>query len=250
MAFWRMVQCSSPFRACVCHCIFLGWRILGHTQRFALSQHNCSLAPSLAETCLALLLAWCVAVVLRENAQHWCPVVLRTGRWWMEGKHPCWALAASTWCCLHSPSRKQTFSTTGKGNLKKKQWQCLGRRSVKLYVVAGSAARDKGVSVSALHIGNVGHGPPVQPWSQPRHCAHPAACFAHRYDRTKLSLKEITNVQYVSCMNPTAGSFTINPRLQVEPGAGQVCCWVHLIGRCWSMRAEENQTGIVLLFYQ
>lgn len=23
------------------------------------------------------------------------------------------------------------------------------------------------------------------------------------------------NVQYVSCMNPTAGSFTINPRLQV-----------------------------------
>uniref|UniRef100_A0A803Y768 AAA+ ATPase domain-containing protein n=1 Tax=Meleagris gallopavo TaxID=9103 RepID=A0A803Y768_MELGA len=32
--------------------------------------------------------------------------------------------------------------------------------------------------------------------------------------QTKLSLKEITNVQYVSCMNPTAGSFTINPRLQ------------------------------------
>ncbi|NWQ82098.1 DYH9 protein, partial [Columbina picui] len=42
-------------------------------------------------------------------------------------------------------------------------------------------------------------------------------CFAQRYDRTKLSLKEITNVQYVSCMNPTAGSFTINPRLQVKP---------------------------------
>lgn len=36
-----------------------------------------------------------------------------------------------------------------------------------------------------------------------------------RYDRNKLSLKEIRNVQYVSCMNPTAGSFTINPRLQV-----------------------------------
>lgn len=36
-----------------------------------------------------------------------------------------------------------------------------------------------------------------------------------RYDRSKLSLKEIRNVQYVSCMNPTAGSFTINPRLQV-----------------------------------
>ncbi|XP_071797739.1 dynein beta chain, ciliary isoform X1 [Asterias amurensis] len=34
------------------------------------------------------------------------------------------------------------------------------------------------------------------------------------YDRTKLSLKEVHNCQYVSCMNPTAGSFTINSRLQ------------------------------------
>nr|XP_006635186.1 PREDICTED: dynein heavy chain 9, axonemal isoform X1 [Lepisosteus oculatus] len=38
--------------------------------------------------------------------------------------------------------------------------------------------------------------------------------YNHWYDRNKLSLKEIHNVQYVSCMNPTAGSFTINPRLQ------------------------------------
>ncbi|KAK2516284.1 hypothetical protein Q9233_013810 [Columba guinea] len=38
--------------------------------------------------------------------------------------------------------------------------------------------------------------------------------YGHWYDRTKLSLKEIKNVQYVSCMNPTAGSFTISPRLQ------------------------------------
>ncbi|NXG00742.1 DYH9 protein, partial [Sakesphorus luctuosus] len=38
--------------------------------------------------------------------------------------------------------------------------------------------------------------------------------YGHWYDRTRLTLKEITNVQYVSCMNPTAGSFTINPRLQ------------------------------------
>ncbi|XP_077979817.1 dynein beta chain, ciliary-like [Glandiceps talaboti] len=38
--------------------------------------------------------------------------------------------------------------------------------------------------------------------------------YRHWYDRTKLSLKEIHNVQYVSCMNPTAGSFTINSRLQ------------------------------------
>ncbi|KAH0629591.1 hypothetical protein JD844_011790, partial [Phrynosoma platyrhinos] len=36
----------------------------------------------------------------------------------------------------------------------------------------------------------------------------------HMYDRNKLSLKEIMNVQYVSCMNPTAGSFTVNARLQ------------------------------------
>uniref|UniRef100_A0A672SZQ6 Dynein axonemal heavy chain 17 n=1 Tax=Sinocyclocheilus grahami TaxID=75366 RepID=A0A672SZQ6_SINGR len=39
------------------------------------------------------------------------------------------------------------------------------------------------------------------------------SCLA-MYDRSKLQLKEIHNVQYVSCMNPTAGSFTINPRLQ------------------------------------
>ncbi|KAK0146252.1 Dynein heavy chain 17, axonemal [Merluccius polli] len=36
----------------------------------------------------------------------------------------------------------------------------------------------------------------------------------HWYDRTKLTLKEIDNCQYVACMNPTAGSFAINPRLQ------------------------------------
>jgi dynein heavy chain len=38
--------------------------------------------------------------------------------------------------------------------------------------------------------------------------------LSYRYDRAKLLLKEIHNVQYVACMNPTAGSFTINPRLQ------------------------------------
>ncbi|KAL8567586.1 hypothetical protein ACOMHN_054399 [Nucella lapillus] len=36
----------------------------------------------------------------------------------------------------------------------------------------------------------------------------------HWYDRTKLTLKEIHNTQYVACMNPTAGSFTIDSRLQ------------------------------------
>jgi dynein heavy chain len=34
------------------------------------------------------------------------------------------------------------------------------------------------------------------------------------YDTTKLEKKEIQDVQYISCMNPTSGSFTINPRLQ------------------------------------
>lgn len=36
-----------------------------------------------------------------------------------------------------------------------------------------------------------------------------------RYDRQRLVLKEIHNCQYITCMNPTAGSFSINPRLQV-----------------------------------
>ena len=38
--------------------------------------------------------------------------------------------------------------------------------------------------------------------------------YNHWYDRQKMTLKEISNVQYVACMNPTAGSFTINTRLQ------------------------------------
>ena len=38
--------------------------------------------------------------------------------------------------------------------------------------------------------------------------------YSHWYDRAKMTLKDIHNTQYVSCMNPTAGSFTINPRLQ------------------------------------
>ncbi|XP_071325394.1 dynein axonemal heavy chain 11 isoform X2 [Trachinotus anak] len=38
--------------------------------------------------------------------------------------------------------------------------------------------------------------------------------YGHWYDRQKLTLKEIHNTQYVACMNPTAGSFSINPRLQ------------------------------------
>jgi dynein heavy chain len=33
-------------------------------------------------------------------------------------------------------------------------------------------------------------------------------------DRHKLTPKNINNTQYVACMNPTAGSFVVNPRLQ------------------------------------
>ncbi|XP_075760265.1 dynein axonemal heavy chain 17 isoform X2 [Pelodiscus sinensis] len=36
----------------------------------------------------------------------------------------------------------------------------------------------------------------------------------HWYDRIKLTLKDIHNCQYVACMNPTSGSFTIDSRLQ------------------------------------
>merc|ERR1719335_360994 len=38
--------------------------------------------------------------------------------------------------------------------------------------------------------------------------------YNHWYDRNKITLKDIGNTQYLACMNPTAGSFTINPRLQ------------------------------------
>ena len=34
------------------------------------------------------------------------------------------------------------------------------------------------------------------------------------YDPVKLILKTVVDCQYVTCMNPTAGSFLINPRLQ------------------------------------
>uniref|UniRef100_A0A8C5QH48 AAA+ ATPase domain-containing protein n=1 Tax=Leptobrachium leishanense TaxID=445787 RepID=A0A8C5QH48_9ANUR len=38
--------------------------------------------------------------------------------------------------------------------------------------------------------------------------------YSHWYDRQKLIAKEIHNCQYITCMNPSAGSFSINPRLQ------------------------------------
>ena len=38
--------------------------------------------------------------------------------------------------------------------------------------------------------------------------------YEHCYDMEKMSIKNISNTQVVTCMNPTAGSFDINPRLQ------------------------------------
>ena len=38
--------------------------------------------------------------------------------------------------------------------------------------------------------------------------------YGHWWDMSKIQLKDIGNTQYMACMNPTAGSFIVNPRLQ------------------------------------
>jgi len=38
--------------------------------------------------------------------------------------------------------------------------------------------------------------------------------YGHWYDRNKIVIKDIGNTQYLCCMNPTAGSFIVNQRLQ------------------------------------
>lgn len=38
--------------------------------------------------------------------------------------------------------------------------------------------------------------------------------YSHWYDRTKLQPRNLLGCQFVACMNPTAGSFFVNPRLQ------------------------------------
>ncbi|CAK9103509.1 Dynein alpha chain [Durusdinium trenchii] len=38
--------------------------------------------------------------------------------------------------------------------------------------------------------------------------------YNHWYDRAKIQIKDIGSTQYLCCMNPTAGSFTVNQRLQ------------------------------------
>ena len=42
----------------------------------------------------------------------------------------------------------------------------------------------------------------------------PSTCRGHWFDRAKLTQKNVKNTQYIACMNPTAGSFVVNPRLQ------------------------------------
>ncbi|XP_061912443.1 dynein heavy chain 9, axonemal isoform X3 [Entelurus aequoreus] len=85
--------------------------------------------------------------------------------------------------------------------------------------------------------------------------------YNHWYDRNKLLLKEIQRVQYVSCMNPTAGSFTINPRLQRHfsvialsfPGAEALTTiytsilWQHLQKDGFSSAVRKNSSAVVQL---
>ncbi|KAI7806173.1 dynein axonemal heavy chain 11 [Triplophysa rosa] len=50
--------------------------------------------------------------------------------------------------------------------------------------------------------------------SQPHALIRQHLDYKHWYDSQKLTMKEIHNTHYIACMNPTSGSFTINPRLQ------------------------------------
>ncbi|XP_051576917.1 dynein axonemal heavy chain 11 [Myxocyprinus asiaticus] len=50
--------------------------------------------------------------------------------------------------------------------------------------------------------------------SQPHALIRQHLDYKHWYDSKMLTMKEIHNTHYISCMNPTSGSFTINPRLQ------------------------------------
>ena len=58
--------------------------------------------------------------------------------------------------------------------------------------------------------------PEVDPFGtvQPHTIIRQFMDYEHWYDRNRLVIKEIHNCQLVCCMNPSAGSFTIDPRLQ------------------------------------
>ncbi|XP_037532275.1 dynein heavy chain 11, axonemal [Nematolebias whitei] len=81
----------------------------------------------------------------------------------------------------------------------------------------------------------------------------------HWYCRQKLALKKIQNTQYVACMNPTAGSFVINPRLQRHfsvfavnfPSSeaqmsiySQILCG-HLNQQCFSLLVQRSSAAVV-----
>uniref|UniRef100_A0A8C4MX33 Dynein axonemal heavy chain 11 n=1 Tax=Equus asinus asinus TaxID=83772 RepID=A0A8C4MX33_EQUAS len=58
--------------------------------------------------------------------------------------------------------------------------------------------------------------PKVDPYGtvQPHTLIRQHIDYGHWYDKQKVTLKEIHNCQYIACMNPMVGSFSINPRLQ------------------------------------
>ncbi|TPP62234.1 Dynein beta chain ciliary [Fasciola gigantica] len=73
---------------------------------------------------------------------------------------------------------------------------------------------------------------------------------SHWYDRTKLTLKEIHNTQYVACMNPTSGSFTIDSRLQGLLFASADCLkqpldlvrlWMHESSRVYADKMVDRE---------
>ncbi|OBS69616.1 hypothetical protein A6R68_01843, partial [Neotoma lepida] len=66
-----------------------------------------------------------------------------------------------------------------------------------------------------------------------------------RYDRQKVMLKEIRSCQYVACMNPMVGSFTVNPRLQNHSTAASEP--YHSIRQCRISRILRTPQGHALL---
>ncbi|RHY38496.1 hypothetical protein DYB30_002970, partial [Aphanomyces astaci] len=74
--------------------------------------------------------------------------------------------------------------------------------------------------------------------------------YNHWYDRIKFTVKQVVDCQFVSCMNPTGGSFYINPRLQRHfvtfavslPSATSkfVLLWLHESARVYGDRLVSH----------
>lgn len=133
----------------------------------------------------------------------------------------------STWCTLlmtstcpnltptRQPCPSASYDSTWHGATGLVSSPCVGA------LCSGIPLRSARMAVSA--------GPTGQP-AQAHHCYIPypnllcaeqaimvsviILCCLSCVDRHKLTPKNINNTQYVACMNPTAGSFIINPRLQ------------------------------------